>query len=144
MTKPTRMEDQLAYLIASINRQLEEELSENLRPEGVPLEQFRILSALSSSDGRSMRDLAAVVLVDPGSLTKIVDRMVTDALVYRAAAPEDRRKVLIFLASKGKSIHDKLQGLYSTQQQRLLERLSGGKAQELEHLLRGVINSRPS
>jgi hypothetical protein len=52
---PSNMEDQLAYLIASVNRRLEEELQESLRPEGIPLEQFRILSALASSEGRSMR-----------------------------------------------------------------------------------------
>ena len=62
--RPSNMEDQLAYLIASVNRQLEEELQESLRPEGIPLEQFRILSALASSEGRSMGELATIVLVD--------------------------------------------------------------------------------
>ncbi len=130
------MEDQLAYLIASVNRQLEEELIETLRPDGIPIEQFRILSALSSSDGRSMRELAEIVLVDPASLTKIVDRMVVDALVYRAPAPGDRRKVLIFLASKGTVLHNKLKGALTAQQRHLIGRLTEQKAEELTLLLR--------
>ena len=34
-----KMSKQLAYIIASVNRQLEEELQERLRPAGVPIEQ---------------------------------------------------------------------------------------------------------
>ena len=47
----TRMQDQLAYLIASVNRRLEEELAEKLRAEGVPIEQMRILTALADGAG---------------------------------------------------------------------------------------------
>ena len=97
MVAAANMENQLAYLIATVNRQLEDELEETLRPEGLPIEQFRIINALASN-GRSMRDLALLVQVDPSSLTKIVDRMVTESLVYRAVAPNDRRRILIFLA----------------------------------------------
>src|SRR3984885_15790572 len=105
------MEDQLAYLIATVNRHLEDELEETLRPEGLPIEQFRIINALASSNGRSMRDLASIVLVDPSLLTKIVDRMVIESLVYRAVAPDDRRRILIFLAAKGKALNNRLKGV---------------------------------
>ena len=137
--RPSNMEDQLAYLIASVNRQLEEELQESLRPEGIPLEQFRILSALASSEGRSMGELATIVLVDAASLTKIVDRMVVEALVYRAVAPEDRRRVLIFLATKGKTLHNRLKGVLGDQQRSLVDRLDLSKAKELTRILRGLM-----
>ena len=133
------MEDQLAYLIASVNRQLEEELQDSLRPEGVPLEQFRILSALTSLDGRSMGQLASIVLVDAASLTKIVDRMVAEGLVYRAVAPEDRRRMLIFLATKGKALHSRLNGVLGDQQRSLVDRLDLSKAEELTRILRGLM-----
>ncbi|MEI9406434.1 MarR family transcriptional regulator [Mesorhizobium argentiipisi] len=134
------MEEQLAYLIASVNRQLEEELTESLRPEGISVEQFRILTTLASNDGRSMRDLAELVLVDPATLTKIIDRMVADGLVYRAPDPDDRRKVLIFLSNRGTVLHDKLKGVLRTQQRALVSRLTEKRAEELASLLRGVIS----
>ncbi len=59
-----------------------------------------------------MRDLANVVLVDAASLTKVIDRMVVEALVFRAPDPEDRRKVLICLASKGKALYERLKILH--------------------------------
>jgi DNA-binding MarR family transcriptional regulator len=129
------MENQLAYLIATVNRQLEDELEETLRPEGLPIEQFRIINALASN-GRSMRDLASLVLVDPSSLTKIVDRMVTESLVYRAVAPNDRRRILIFLAPKGKALKNKLRGVLGEQQRNLVGRLELPNAKQLDRILR--------
>ncbi|MCP9626079.1 MarR family transcriptional regulator [Rhodopseudomonas palustris] len=133
------MQDQIAYLIATVNRQLEDELSDSLRPEGIPIEQFRILNALAETDGLSMGELAAAVLVDAASLTKIVDRMVADALVYRGVAPSDRRRIRIFLASKGKATNKRLKGISNKQQRGLIERLDPAKAKELTRLLRGLI-----
>ena len=133
------MQDQIAYLIATVNRQLEDELSDSLRPEGIPIEQFRILNALAETDGLSMGELAAAVLVDASSLTKIVDRMVADALVYRGVAPSDRRRIRIFLASKGKATNKRLKGISTKQQRSLMERLDPAKAKELTRLLRGLI-----
>lgn len=135
----TTMQDQIAYLIATVNRQLEEELQESLRPEGIPIEQFRILNALFESDGLSMGELASAVLVEAASLTKIVDRMVAEALVYRAAASNDRRRIRIFLATKGKALHRRLKGIVSVQQRNLIERLDATKAKELTRLLRGLM-----
>jgi DNA-binding MarR family transcriptional regulator len=138
-SKPT-MQDQLAYLIASINRQLEEEMSDILKPQGVVIEHFRILTALATSDGRPMRDLASAVLIDPASLTKVIDRMVVEALVFRAPDPNDRRKVLICMASKGKALYERLKILHDAQQHNLVSRLSERKADQLADILRGLMN----
>lgn len=134
------MQDQIAYLIASINRQLEEEMSDILKPQGVAIEHFRILTALAGSDSRPMRDLANAVLIDPASLTKVIDRMVVEALVFRAPDPNDRRKVLICMASKGKALYERLKILHDAQQHSLVSRLSERKADQLTDILRGLMN----
>lgn len=129
------MEHQLAYLIASINRQIEEDLEDRLRPEGVPIEWFRALNALAREDGQPMGALAGQVLVDPTTLTKLMDRMVAEALVYRAPDPHDRRKVLIFLAAKGRALCDRLAPVVGAQQRQIFANLEGDKAEELKRLL---------
>jgi DNA-binding MarR family transcriptional regulator len=137
--RQSQPEEHLAYVIASLNRQLEEDLQESLRPEGIAIEQFRILSTLDASDGRPMGELASAVLVDPATLTKIVDRMVTDALVYRAPSAQDRRRVLIFTAPKGKALYKRLKGITRNQQKCLMERLDKAQAEDLTRVLRGLI-----
>ena len=129
------MEHQLAHLIASINRQIEEDLEDRLRPEGVAIEWFRALNALSRKDGQPMGALAGQVLVDATTLTKLIDRMVAEALVYRAPDPHDRRKVLIFLAAKGRALWERLTPVVGEQQRQIFSELKGDKAEELKRLL---------
>ena len=135
------LKDQLAYLIASVNRQLEEELVEKLRPQGIPLEQSRILGILADGKGRPMTELAAQVLVEAPTLTKIIDRMVAQSLVYRAPDPADRRRVLIFPTRRGVATWRRIRDISTAQQQRIMGRLKPADAQRLATLLRGLVPS---
>jgi DNA-binding MarR family transcriptional regulator len=133
------MQDRLAYMIASINRQLESELEERLRPGGVPVDQFRILEVLDASEPCAMGEIAAQSLIEPPTLTKIIDRMVGDGLVYRAPDPDDRRRVLILMATAGKALFKRLRGVSTAQEQRLIELLQADNADELRKLLRPLV-----
>jgi DNA-binding MarR family transcriptional regulator len=135
----TRMKDQLAYMIASLNRQLENELEERLRPGGVPIEQYRILEVLDAAEPCAMGEIAAQSLIEAPTLTKIVDKMVAESLVYRAPDPNDRRRVLILTAPAGKALYKRLRGVSSAQEQRIIEKLESDKAAELRNLLRELI-----
>ena len=75
--------EHLAYLLAQANREINRQLDARFRKEGVPVEQWRILKVLSDGKGHSMGELAEAVLLNHPTLTKMVDRMVSDALVYR-------------------------------------------------------------
>lgn len=135
----TKMRDQLAYMIASVNRLLEAELEERLRPGGVPIEQYRILEVLDASEPCAMGEIATQSLIEPPTLTKIIDKMVAEGLVYRAPDPNDRRRVLILTAPGGKALFKRLRGVSSAQEQRLTELLDSDRAAELRNLLRELI-----
>lgn len=135
----SKMKEQLGYIIASVNRELEEELEERLRPAGVPIEQLRVLEVLHNADGRSMGEVAAAALVDAPTLTKIIDRMVSDNLVFRGPDPGDRRRVLIFLAAAGRALHKRLKSVTVAQEKRLSKNLDPHKMEELRGLLRELI-----
>ena len=79
-------------------------LAESLSAEGVTVEQWRILRALSDGYGHSMGDLAAAVLMPHPTLTKAVDRLVESALVYRRQDEADRRRVAVYLADRGRDL----------------------------------------
>jgi DNA-binding MarR family transcriptional regulator len=135
----TRMKDQLAYMIASINRQLEAELEERLRPGGVPIEQYRILEVLDANEPAAMGEIAQQSLIEAPTLTKIIDKMVAEGLVYRAPDPNDRRRVLILTAPGGKALFKRLRGVSTAQEQRIVELLEGDKAAALRSLLKELI-----
>lgn len=134
-----RMKDQLAYLIASLNRRLEAELEERLRPGGVSIEQYRILEVLDASEPVAMGEIARQSLIEAPTLTKIIDRMVAEGLVYRAPDPNDRRRVLILTAPAGTALFKRLRGISTAQEQRIAERLESEKAAALRSLLKELL-----
>jgi DNA-binding MarR family transcriptional regulator len=102
---------------------------------------MRILGILASSP-TPMLQLAEAVLVEGPTLTKIIDRMVAESLVSRAPDPGDRRRVMIHMTDRGRMLHRRLSGITRKQQQALLARLDGDKAEQLQTLLRGLISDQ--
>jgi DNA-binding MarR family transcriptional regulator len=94
----------LSYLLSEAERQVNRRLAAGLSTEGVSVEQWRILRALSDGHGHSMTDLAGAVLMPHPTLTKAVDRLVDDALVYRRQDVADRRRVVVHLSDLGRDL----------------------------------------
>jgi DNA-binding MarR family transcriptional regulator len=107
----------------------------------VPVEQWRILKVLSDGEGHSMGDLADAVLLNHPTLTKMIDRMVSDALVYRVQDPKDRRKVLMFVSDRGKALSRRLNSLAVSQEEHIVESYGDKSTTELKRLLESLIGT---
>ena len=135
----SRMTNQLSYLVASLHKQLEADLTERLRPGRVPVEHFRVLETLDAREPRAMGEIAAAALIETPTLTKVIDKMTAEGLVYRAPDPEDRRRVLVLATSEGKALFKRLRGVTQAQERRLADRLESDKTAELKTLLRELL-----
>ena len=51
-----------------------------------------------------MGHLADALALGLPTVSKLVDRMVNEALLYRVPDPDDRRRVRIFISEKGKAL----------------------------------------
>src|SRR5690606_10942202 len=136
--------EHLVYLLAQANREVSRQLDERLRQEGVPVEQWRILTILSSGKGLSMGELAEAVLLNHPTLTKMIDRMVSEALVYRAQDPKDRRKVLMYLSDRGKALAKRLKPLAQSHEARIIQNYGDKSRNELKRLLGSLIERSAS
>lgn len=74
-----------------------------LDDEVTSIEGWRVLGALRSGDGYTMSDICAAMGIAPPTLTRIVDRLVDGGFVIRRVDAMDRRRVLVYLSSRGKS-----------------------------------------
>jgi DNA-binding MarR family transcriptional regulator len=133
--------EHLAYLLAQANREINRQLELRLSKEGVPVEQWRILEVLSDGSGHSMGELADAVLLNHPTLTKMIDRMVSDTLVYRVQDPNDRRKVLMFISDRGNALSKKLNSFAVDQEEHILESYGDKSTSELKRLLESLIDS---
>ncbi len=125
----------LAHLVAQASRQLSRQLTE----EGVPLDQWRILKILFDTNGLSMRETADLLAMNTPTLTKIVDRMVEEALVYRIPDPNDRRKVRIAVSEKGKSLFARQNALVTDHQAKVENTYGNKETLQLKALLESLI-----
>lgn len=57
-------------------------------------------------------------------MSKLIDGMVADNLVYRRVDVSDRRRVLVFLTARGHRLHRRLSPAVERQQEELLGALS--------------------
>jgi len=91
----------LTYLLAQANRLVSAALERLLAAEGAQIEHWRVLEVLSDERGRSMGELAQLVLMNHPALTKLIDRMVSRGWVHRAADAADSRRVLVLITDAG-------------------------------------------
>lgn len=74
-------------------------------PQELTLEQWLVLDALVGR-AQTMTDLAERTCITGPTLTRIVDRLVSVAAVYRELDAGDRRKVRVHLSVRGKGLHE--------------------------------------
>jgi DNA-binding MarR family transcriptional regulator len=131
----------LAYLLAQANRQMNAQLSEALGEEGVQIEHWRILEVLSDEQGRSMGELAELVLMNHPALTKTIDRMVSSGLVHRRADTADSRRVLVYATDHGLELVARLRERVDQHHDAVAEAVGSRKTEQLKKLLGDLIKN---
>jgi MarR family transcriptional regulator, organic hydroperoxide resistance regulator len=129
------LNDHLSHLLTQANRHLNRQLS----AEGVSIDQWRLMKVLSASGGLTMGKLAEELALNNPSVTKLVDRMMEDALVYRVPDPDDRRKVRMFLSDKGAALLATQDKRVRDHENRVEDTYGNADAQQLKALLESLI-----
>lgn len=83
-------------------------LDAELQDTGLGVDHWLALDALAAAAGLTMAELQALTPTPGPTLTRVVDRLVVQALVYREVDQFDRRKVRVFLSERGTLLHDSL------------------------------------
>ncbi|MEV6982974.1 MarR family transcriptional regulator [Sphaerisporangium sp. NPDC051017] len=137
----TGLGSSLAYLLTRAERGVNRGLAAALAAEDVSVEQWRILQALADGRGHSMGDLAEAALMPHPTLTKAVDRLVDRAVVYRGHDPTDRRKVAVFLASRGSELLGRLEAGIAEHHRAILATYGVARTEELMRELEGLVET---
>lgn len=135
-----KITDSLAYVLAQAHRNVHQMLEKQLRLEGMQVENWRILDVLSDEKGRSMGDLAEIVLMNHPALTKMLDKMVANGLAHRTLDPNDQRKVIVYITNAGLELHQKLNAHAVKFNKQFSSNIGSKKLQELKVLLNEIID----
>lgn len=106
-TEPTTGTNLVRALVRA-TRAVTMHLEPTLRDAGLTLDQWLAIDALHEAGGLTMSELAAATSVTGPTLTRVVDRLVMTAVVFREVDAADRRRVRVYLGPRGRTTHRKI------------------------------------
>lgn len=133
------IQNYLSYAVAAAHRKISASLNTRLKQHGIQIEAWRILETLETDQRLTMGQLAEVVLMNPPTLTKLVDRMVSDGLVHRQVARTDHRQINVLPTALGKKRMLQIRQEVEKQDVEFQSLLGKDEAEKLMQLLRGVV-----
>jgi DNA-binding MarR family transcriptional regulator len=125
---------QLGELLSRADQYVAQRLSATLGVEGLTLEQWRAIDLLAGG-GQTMSAIADRVRLAPATLTRLIDRLVENNVIYRQIDAIDRRRVLVFLSERGRALHDRVAVRIQREQQALAADLGEERAELLADVL---------
>jgi MarR family transcriptional regulator, organic hydroperoxide resistance regulator len=135
MSHSLPVQSYLSYSLATAHRKVHGSLSKRLKEFNVQVEAWRVMEVLEAGNNLTMGDLAEAVLMNPPTLTKLVDRMVSDGIVHRRMASIDQRQVNLILTDLGKKRVQQIREQAQLEDDAILNKLGSEKADLLHRIL---------
>ena len=123
--------------LLTCSNMLEREVRSGLRRDfGITLPRFDVLAQLDRSPGGlTMGELSNRLMVSNGNITGLIDRLVAEGLVARAAEPGDRRSIRVRLTAAGKRQFDRMTPAHEGWVDTMMSHLDRQELQQLYDLL---------
>ena len=110
-------------------------LNQQLAKSSLTFPQYRVIRALGKFGAMPMNKLGEHMLVTPGNITGLVDRLERRGYIERVGAGTDRRIVTIKLTRKGEDSYQRTR----IQHRRLVDRVMRGLSKEEQLSLAGLL-----
>lgn len=136
--RPIPVDGYVSYAIAAAHRTVSRSLAARLEKHGLRVEAWRVMEALDGGENLTMGALAETVLINPPTLSKLVDRMVSDGLVHRRLSRADQRQAHLLLTSIGRKRMIKVREDIRSQDTQIHQLLGEKNARDLISLLRSL------
>lgn len=125
---PLAVANELRPVLLKLSRQLRQEV----HARGVTAGEVSLLIQIAKHPNISIGDLAALEGVSSPRVSKAIQKLLLDGLVYRhQSTPEDRRRVGVDITQRGRQVLDSVRRRRTAW---LAERLQGLSPEELEAL----------
>ena len=95
----------LPYLLNRVGFALVESFTADaLRKDGLSIDMWRVLAALSNNGGQRQVDLSDMTSIDVSTMSRLVSRLVRLGLVTRSRSRTSNREVVVALSPKGRAL----------------------------------------
>ena len=121
--------------LLSAREQLMRQFRPLLREFDLTEQQWRVLRVLAESEGIEARDLAARSLILSPSLSRILQRLAERGLIKRRAAPNDQRRAIISMSTRGMTVFNAVAPRVESHYAHIAQRMGDARLEQLYSLL---------
>lgn len=107
----------------------------HIKKMGLTASQFDVIATLGNTPGMTCKELGEKTLITKGTLTGVLDRMESSALLSRTADGDDARRTHIALTRKGAALFDEAFPAHMRHLQRAFDRIPAAELVELRRHL---------
>jgi len=120
----SQFDDFLPYLITRLAYQLNGDLIQKLRRQGINITRWRILAVLAMGDGITIKEIIDRAMMQQSALSRALMSMQREQFVRRVVRRDDARCVAVYLTEKGRALFNTLNTVVRRREKRLLAGLS--------------------
>jgi DNA-binding MarR family transcriptional regulator len=129
-------DDFLPHSIARLAHELDCDLIEKLRREGINVTRWRILAVLAMGDGITINEIVDRAMMQQSALSRALMNMERENYVRRVLRRDDARFVEVYLTDKGRALFKSLNIVVRRRQKRLLKGFSTQEVTSVFALMR--------
>lgn len=136
--------EELRYLVLAAQREGNRILLDLLRPLGVSPSQAEVIRVLANYGPLSLVDLGVLLVCETGSPSRLVDGLVTAALLERIPALDDRRRVILSLTNAGRAKEVSIRAVEATLHGLIDQSLTVSEIESVNTALHKFVSGRPA
>ena len=137
-----KFKDCVIFLLAKAYQKAHGTFKKRLTGYGLTPIQHLILEVLWDEDGLSASTISERLVLDPATLSGVLERMVLGGWIFKHPDPEDKRTLRICLSDKGISLKPRLTTERDQANQECLDGLTMEEKVLLKRLLRDVSHTK--
>jgi DNA-binding MarR family transcriptional regulator len=138
MSTATPYEDCVVYLLAKAYQRAHALLKRRLVAYGLTPIQQLVLGALWHDEGISAGDLGKKLVLDPATLSGLLDRMAERGWIVKQTDPDDKRVLRIYLTDEARNLEPRLTEERDSANEEILRNLSLEEKVLLKRLLKDL------
>ncbi|GAA5232095.1 MarR family transcriptional regulator [Verticiella sediminum] len=132
-------EETVGYLVKQLSQALHREVDQRVAPLDLTAMQWRPILLLAKGMADNPVELARLVGVDTGAMTRTLDRLEAKGLLRRLRSQTDRRRVKLELTDEGRARAGQLPYALAAAQNRLLRGISTDELDAFTGMIRRML-----
>jgi DNA-binding MarR family transcriptional regulator len=138
------LHDHVGYWLRRLSDEVHASFERQIAARGVTVAQWNVLVSVYHGQATTTAEVARFIGIDPGAVSRLVDRLAGKGLMTRSADPASRRRLRLNLTGAGRELVPDLIRIADENDEMFFGALPPGERAGLMHLLQRLLPAVPT